>query len=270
MYKFDVKKVTDDLIKWILDWFEKNGKDCNAVLGMSGGKDSTIAAALLAKALGPERVIGVAMPDTDQSINDADKICKYLGIKYMEVPIWGVTGAYKRMVDNNNPRPLEYDGTTNIIEWSKQTEQNIPPRIRMTTLFAIAQTWNGRVIETCNLSESYIGYLTIFGDGAGVVSPLGGLTVTEILRIGDYIGLPYEWVHKTPDDGLPHSTTDEAKIGFSYAELDRLIRESEPIEGVCTNDPTLTKEEKIYRMYYTSDFKRKLLNIPTFKPNIDE
>ena len=260
MYKFDVKKVTDDLIKWIQDWFEKNGKGCNAVLGMSGGKDSTIAAALLAKALGPERVIGVAMPDTNQSINDADKICEYLGIKYMEVPIWGMTGAFHRIID---------DACCDF-EWSKQAEQNIPPRIRMTTLFAISQTFNGRVIETSNLSENYIGYLTIFGDGAGSVSPLGDLTVTEVLQIGDYLELPYEWVHKVPDDGLPHSTSDEVKIGFSYAELDKLIREGIVPEGMCTNDPNITKEEKILGMYRNSQFKRDIVRIPTFRPNVDE
>lgn len=263
MYKFDVKKVTDDLIKWIQDWFEKNGKDCNAVLGMSGGKDSTIAAALLAKALGPGRVIGVAMPDKRQGVNDADKICKHLGINYIYAPIGFACDGIRNssIVVNNEPR--------NDM-WSKQTEQNIPPRIRMTTLFAIAQTFNGRVIETSNLSENYIGYLTIFGDGAGSMSPLGNLTVTEVLQIGDYLGLPYEWVHKVPDDGLPHSASDEIKIGFSYAELDKLIREGIVPEGMCTNDPALTKEEKILKMYRGSQFKRDIVRIPTFNPVVDE
>ena len=140
----------------------------------------------------------------------------------------------------------------------------------MTTLFAIAQTFNGRVIETSNLSENYIGYLTIFGDGAGSMSPLGNLTVTEVLQIGDYLGIPYEWVHKVPTDDLPFSDTDEAKIGFSYDELDRLIRESIVPEGMCTNDPTLTKEEKILKMYRDSQFKRDIVRIPTFNPVVDE
>lgn len=149
----DVKNITEKCILWIRDWFDKNGKGCNAVIGMSGGKDSTIVASLCCKALGPERVIGVAMPDNGQGINNADKICEHFGMRYMCVPIDGITGAFDFALMTHTKSDI-----------SEQTSQNIPPRVRMTMLYAIAQSHNGRVANTCNLSEDYIGYSTLYGD----------------------------------------------------------------------------------------------------------
>lgn len=251
-YTFDVEKVTNECIQWIKDWFEKNGPGCNAVLGLSGGKDSTIVAALCAKALGPDRVIGVAMPDNRQGINEADKIAEYLGIKFLVLPIGYICSSFDVASDN-------------YIDWSVQTKQNIPPRIRMTMLFAVSQTFNGRVANTCNLSEDFVGYATLFGDAAGSFAPLSQLTVTEIYQIGDYFGLPYEWVHKVPDDGLPHSSPDEEKFGFSYAELDRYLREGVEPEGKCNNSDEL-KIDKIKRMHMNNKFKTEIVKIPCFWP----
>lgn len=249
-YTFDVEKVTNECIQWIRNWFEKNGPGCNAVLGLSGGKDSTIVAKLCAEALGPDRVIGVALPENGQGINEADKIAEYLGIKFMTLPIGDICDLF------------------NVTEgWSVQTLQNIPPRVRMTMLFAVSQTFNGRVANTCNLSEDFVGYATLFGDAAGSFAPLSQLTVTEIYQIGDYLGLPYEWVHKIPDDGLPQSSPDEAKFGFTYAELDDYIRFSiEPV-GYCNNSNEL-KIDKIRRMYWNNKFKTDIVRIPCFDPNL--
>lgn len=253
-YNFDVEEVTNHLILWIRNWFEKNGKGCKAVLGMSGGKDSTVAAALLAKALGSNNVVGVMMPDLGQGLNEADEICKHLGINCIYAPIDNITGAfYDSDITKDN-------GIWSLNNFSKQAEQNIPPRVRMTMLYAISQTVNGRVINTCNLSENTIGYETIFGDAAGDMSPLGNLTVTEILKIGDYIGIPRKWVHKTPDDGLPNSMPDEEKFGFTYAELDDYIRTDNPE----TEDGHWAKIES---MIYSSKFKRE--SMATYKP-LDE
>lgn len=255
VYDFNVEDVTKGCIKWIKNWFEVNGNGCNAIIGISGGKDSTIVAKLCVEALGKDRVIGVAMPDKGQGINDADKICKYLGIKYMCMPIDGITGGFKSIWNRIGDEDFR---------WSEQSEQNIPPRVRMTMLYAIAQTYKGRVANTCNLSEDYVGYATLFGDSAGSFAPLSKLTVTEIYSIGDYLGLPYEWVHKTPDDGLPHSTSDEVKFGFTYAELDDYIRKGiEPV-GMC--DSGETKIAKIQRMYESNKFKTEILQIPSFDP----
>lgn len=229
----DIAKLTENCIQWIKDWFEENGPTCNAIIGISGGKDSTVVAKLCVEALGADRVIGVAMPDEGQSLNDADKICEYLGIKFIVAPINGITSA--------------------VTQYSKHTTQafqNVPPRARMIMLYAISQTNNGRVIGTTNLSEFYVGYFTRYGDGGTDVEPIGNLTVTEVLEIGDYLGLPYEWVHKTPDDGLPHSSPDEEKLGFTYKELDEYIR-----NGV---EPEKIKLYKIIQMHKKNLFKETI------------
>ena len=241
----DYTKVKDKLVEWIRDWFEYNGKGCNAVLGMSGGKDSTICAALLVEALGKDRVIGVAMPDCDQGLNGAYEICEYLGIKFLRMPIDHITEGFYGLLP---------DGQT----LSKQSQQNIPPRIRMTMLYAIAQTFDGRVCCTDNASENYLGYSTLFGDDAGSFAPIGELTVTEVRAIGDLLGLPREWVYKTPDDGLPHSSTDEEKFGFSYETLDKYIRGEEV--------PDEETKAKIDRMHANTEFKRRIIHVPAFNP----
>lgn len=258
-YNFNVEEVTKNCIQWIKDWFNENGKTCNAIIGISSGKDSTIVAKLCVEALGADRVIGVAMPDNGQGTNEADKIAEYLGIKYMVIPIDGVVAEFHKVWD---------DQDSDVI-WSKQSEQNIPPRVRMTMLYALSQTFNGRVANTCNLSEDFVGYATLFGDAAGSFAPLSQLTVTEIYQIGDYLGLPYEWVHKIPDDGLPHSSSDEKKFGFSYAELDRYIREGIVPEGACENNPDELKVDKIDRMHRNNKFKTEIVQIPHFNPLVE-
>ena len=244
MEKIDIKRVKDECVKWIRDWFEVNGKGCNAVLGLSGGKDSTIVAKLCVEAIGKDRVIGVAMPDTLQGLNEADKIAEYLGIKFINAPIGRITNEYKNI----------FIGT----KVSTQTLQNIPPRARMTMLYAIAQTYNGRVIGTCNLSENYIGYFTAWGDGVSDCEPLANLTVTEVRALGHELGLPTEWVDKTPDDGLPHSSPDEVKFGFTYAMLDKYIR-----EGECDYEDIKCK---ILERHNKNLFKMRRLALPSYLP----
>lgn len=234
----DYQKLKDECVAWIREWFDNNGKGCKAVLGMSGGKDSTVAAALCAEALGRENVVGVAMPAKGQNLNGADEICDYLGIRYICTPIGDIINSFEG-IGSSFPEPL-----------SKQTEQNIPPRVRMTVLYAISQTLGGRVVNTCNLSEDWIGYATRWGDSVGDFSPLGNLTVQEIRGIGHAMGIPSKWVDKTPDDGLPHSCSDEEKFGFTYEVLDRYIR-----TGICEDSET---KEKIDRMHRNNLFKMSM------------
>ena len=242
----DYIELKDQCIRWIRDWYERNGKGCRAVLGMSGGKDSTVAAALCAEALGKENVVGVAMPAEGQSLNGADEICEYLGIRYICAPIASIVKGFEDV------RAVVEEG------FSNQTEQNIPPRVRMCVLYAISQSVNGRVVNTCNLSEDWVGYATRWGDSVGDFSPLGGLTVQEIKGIGHALGIPAKWVDKIPDDGLPHSCSDEQKFGFTYEVLDRYIR-----TGVCDDEAV---REKIDRMHRNNLFK---LSMPeAFKPEL--
>lgn len=244
MIEIDYNRLKNDCIQWIRDWFEKNGNGSNAVVGLSGGKDSTIVAALCAEALGKDRVIGVAMPDTLQGLNDADKIAEYLGIKFLNVPIGRITN--------------EFHNFDSLINLSDQAVQNIPPRVRMSMLYAVAQSVNGRVACTCNLSEDYIGYSTLFGDSVGSFSPLSNLTVTEVIALGHELGLPSEWVDKTPDDGLPNSSPDEVKFGFTYATLDKYIR-----TGVCDDEDA---KKKILDRHYKNIFKSLIIRVPAFLP----
>lgn len=206
---FDAVKVKDQCVEWIRDFFETNGKGCNAVLGISGGKDSSVAAALCVEALGKDRVIGVLMPNGEQAdIDSSYMLVNHLGIKHFVVNIHDAVEGVKNAV----PFPL-----------STQSITNLPPRIRMSVVYAVAQSHNGRVVNTCNLSEDWVGYSTRYGDAAGDFSPLSHLTVQEVKAIGRVLGLPEELVEKVPIDGLC-GKTDEDNLGFTYAELDKYIR----------------------------------------------
>ena len=242
---FDVKKVKNDCINWIREWFDKNGDGCNAVIGISGGKDSSVVAALCVEALGKDRVIGVLMPNGEQSdFQDAIDLVEYLQIKNYTVNI-------KETVESiNNSLPDELDITN-------QTIINIPPRVRMTTLYAISQSLNGRVANTCNLSEDWVGYSTRYGDSVGDFSPLSNLTVTEVKALGRELNLPEHLIHKVPADGLT-GKTDEDILGFSYEVLDRYIR-----KGICEDEEI---KRKIDTLHERNLFKLQLM--PSFKFNL--
>lgn len=240
---FDAVKVKNECVEWIRDFFAANGKDCNAVVGISGGKDSSVAAALCVEALGTDRVIGVLMPCGEQAdISASYTLVNHLGIKHYVVNIKDAVEGLKKNI------PLEL---------SVQSATNLPPRIRMSTLYAISQSHNGRVVNTCNLSEDWVGYSTRYGDAAGDFSPLSNLTVQEVKAIGRVLGLPDELVDKTPTDGLC-GKTDEDNLGFTYAELDRYIRTGE-IDNKAT-------KEKIDGMHSRNLFKLQLM--PAFEPKL--
>ena len=240
---FDALKIKNQSVDWIRAFFEKNGPDCKAVLGISGGKDSSVAAALCVEALGKDRVIGVLMPQGVQhDIDAAYLLVNHLGIKHYEVNIKdAVEGVLK-----NIPEDLEL---------TPQSLQNLPPRIRMSTVYAISQSVNGRVVNTCNLSEDWVGYSTRYGDSVGDFSPMSNLTVTEVKAIGHILGLPEELVEKTPIDGLC-GKSDEENLGFTYAELDVYIR-----TGYIED---MAKKDIIDRKHKANLFKLQLM--PVFEP----
>ncbi|MCR5093361.1 MAG: NAD(+) synthase [Lachnospiraceae bacterium] len=241
---FDAAQEIERIVEWIRLWFSANGPQASAVIGLSGGKDSTIVARLLVEALGAGRVVGVLMPDGEQAdISDSREVAAFLGIRSFEINIGSAVQALAGEV--SKALPLLRD-----------TKINVPPRIRMATLYAVAQSLEtgGRVANTCNASEDYIGYSTKYGDAAGDFSPCSDYTVTEMLMIGDALGLPEHLVHKTPSDGLS-GMSDEDKIGFTYAVLDRYIR-----TGLCEDERI---KEKIDDMHMKN--LHKLQTIPALR-----
>ena len=235
--EFDVKQATEGAVQWIRDWFEQNGKGCNAVIGISGGKDSSVVAALCVEALGKDRVIGVLMPNGEQpDIDCSQQLVAHLGIPYY---VCNIHEAVEGVLNS-----LKKSG----VEISRQTIVNLPPRIRMSTLDALSQSNNGRVANTCNYSEDWVGYSTRYGDAAGDFSPLGKLTVREVKAIGAYLNLPRNLVEKVPSDGLT-DRTDEDNLGFTYAALDEYIR-----TGVCTDEAAKAKIDRLHKL---NEFKLK-------------
>lgn len=243
------------VINWIRVFFADKPRDVKAIIGISGGKDSSICAALLTSALGTDRVLGVLIPNGEQSdIADSEEICKHLHIKYVKVNIGKVYNELTKEILSNSIcnayKGIAVDGPKSAYK------TNTPARLRMVTLYGIAHQCNGFVVNTCNLSESIVGWETYGGDGFGDFSPLGKLTVKEVIALGDYMNLPKHLVHKTPSDGMCGSS-DEDKLGFTYAELDESIRNS--VVG-----PNF---EKILEMNRKSHFKHDNIHIPTFDPH---
>lgn len=247
IYKFNAKETKDKLVKWIKDWFEVNGKDCNAVVGISGGKDSSVVTALCVEALGKDRVIGVMMPQGVQSdIRYSYKLITHLGIRFYEINI------------NAPVNNIISSMCREMISPTKQTQFNLPARIRMSTLYAVSQSLNGRVANTCNLSESLLSWESRWGDAVGDFSPLADLTVQEVKAIGYELGLPKELIEKIPSDGLCGNSDEEA-MGISYSAMDSYIRTGE-IED-------MKMKEKIDKRIEKYRFKRE--PIPYFKTELD-
>ena len=247
MREFDVKKQTEALIAYTRDWFNKFGDNSRAVIGISGGKDSSVTAAVLKEAIGTDRIRAVIMPNGEMSdIDDAILLANHLGLTYEIVPI----------TDYYNAAIATFEKATTF-DVTKDLKINLAPRLRMSTLYAVAQGQGvtSFVVNTCNASEDYVGYSTKYGDAAGDVSLLQDLTVTEVLQVGEYLGLPKQLVHKVPSDGLS-GMSDEDKLGFKYAQLDEYISDSNA-------DIPADVRESIQKKYVANLHKLQLM--PAFK-----
>jgi NAD+ synthase len=245
-----MQKLTKDVIQWIKDYYKDN-PDGKAIIGISGGKDSTIAAALCVKALGADRVVGVMMANGVQSdIKDSEEVCRILDIRGLKVNVLRAFTSICDQIDYN------YDYTLGSTAHNDMIKTNLPARLRMATLYAVAALYpNSRVVNTCNFSEDYVGYSTKYGDAAGDFSPLGRLTVREVLQIGDDLGLPKHLVHKTPSDGMC-GKTDEDNLGFTYEELDSFLLDFK--------HPSPDKYKRIMQLHNST--RHKYNPMPTFVP----
>lgn len=249
-YYFDTERAYNE----IKAHWEKWAKSVNAkgwIVGISGGKDSSVVAALAAKIFGANAVLGVMMPNGEQKdISDSKEVCKFLGIKSVTV---NIGKAFEELQDEIVYEALQICG---IEKPSADTITNMPARLRMTALYAVAQSMDSIVLNTSNRSENVVSFATLYGDHAGSYAPIQNLTVTEVMQVGDYLGLPRHLVHKTPIDGL-QPLSDEDKLGISYADIDKVIREDKGSDAT---------KEKVWEYYKRGKFKLRMVQIegPTF------
>lgn len=246
-YEFDPAEQVKLIENFIKTYFAENGSPTTkAVIGISGGKDSTIAAALLVRALGPDRVIGVMMPESVQTdIDDSRKVCEILGIHGIEIDVGPACSALYRAIDEG----YDYDHTCRN---TPAVVTNTPARIRMATLYAVAAMVGGRVCNTGNASEAFIGYTTKYGDLAGDFAVLRYLTVREIYAIGDYLELPILLVHKQPADGMS-GKTDEDNTGIPYDAIDDFL-----LDGII---PKMAIWEKMQAAHKRNEHK-EVIQLP--------
>ena len=246
-YIFHAEQARDALVAGVRKLAESQGFR-RVVVGISGGKDSTVTAAVCARALGAENVFGVMMPDGEQAdIEDSRRVCAALGIQARTVNIGKIHDALREATDQLGPNTE--DGGFPVPP-SRESDINVGPRLRMTVLRYIAQALGARLAGTGNLSEATVGYCTRDGDTSCDFAMLGALTSVEVVAVGLTMPeIPRELVEKTPTDGLS-GRSDEERLGLRYADIHRYIR-----EGSCGDPET---DEKIRRKEQANLHKRRM------------
>ncbi len=256
---FNEEEVTVEIINYIRDYYQKNNLE-GAVIGISGGKDSAVVAGLFTLALGKDNVKGIWMPchSSNKDKDDAIKLANHFGFTLLEYDLTKIYENYVKGIKKN------YQVDDDLL---KNSNINIKPRLRMMTLYYFAAMLSAKegktyiVPGTSNKSEIYTGYFTKGGDNVSDILVLSDLVVSEVIKIGDYIGVPYEICHKTPDDGLS-GKSDEEKLGVKYADIEEVIKEKETGEKSLnideeTRDKVIKLHIKNMHKYQIPSFKKK-------------
>ncbi len=220
-YTFDAAAARDNLVAAIQETARAQGFS-RVVLGISGGKDSTVAAALCARALGKENVYGVMLPDGEQKdISDSRRVCEALGIQQRTINIGPMHEYLREVTDQKGSVAAEGEFS---VPYNRESDVNVGPRLRMTTLRYMAQAMNARLVGTGNFSEITVGYCTKDGDTSSDFSLLGDLTSVEVVQVGLTMEeIPEDLVVKTPTDGLS-GKSDEERLGVTYQQIHDYIR----------------------------------------------
>ena len=217
--KFNVKLEVENIINFIKNYYSKfNFK--GVVIGISGGKDSAVVSGLFSLALGKENVIGLTMPcySKEEDKNDAKIVANHFGFDLYDIDLTEIFNLFKKKLVNFK----------NIDDYAYNSDINLKPRLRMNTLYYIASLFSskyqkGYLVAGCgNKSEKFVGYTTKWGDNASDIEILSDFTVNEVIKIGEYIGVPKKILYKIPNDGLS-DMSDEEKLGFTYDEIERVI-----------------------------------------------
>lgn len=239
-YGFKVEEALGEIERHWREWAKATGAK-RWVVGVSGGVDSTVVLSLACRFFGPENVIGVMLPKGVQmDIGDSERIIDHTGATPLLIDIGEST---RLILANLHWRNYEVTDAARI---------NLPPRIRLAALYAVAQTVGGMVLNTSNLSEDMLGYATLWGDTCGSYAPIQALTKTEVMAVADAIGVPHDLGHKTPADGL-QDKSDEERLGLTYADVDRFIR---------TGEASADVREKSLRLYRANRFKLEMIRLP--------
>ncbi len=238
-------KQTEGAIDWIKEYVKQSGAK-GVVIGDSGGKDSATVLGMAVKALGKENVLAVSMPchSVSHDFDDAKLVADTFGVKFLKVDL---TKTYNEMENEIQVAMGE--------KLSKEATINMKPRLRMITLYGMAQSLGYLVIGTGNLCEAMVGYTTKWGDNASDFNPIGNFTVDEVLAIGKYVGVPERILQKAPNDGLG-GKTDEEKMGIKYSQIAEMIE---------TGNTEENAKKEILKRYEASKHKRELVPIYTFE-----
>lgn len=244
----NLEEETNNIIKWIKEYIKQSGAK-GVVVGNSGGKDSSTVIALATKAIGKENVITIGMPclSNDNDLEDARLVSETFNVPILEIDL---SSTYNELEDKINKELIKNNLSNEI---SKEGKINIRPRLRMTTLYGVAQTLGYLVAGTGNKSEAFVGYTTKWGDSSSDFNPIANFTVEEVLQIGKYLGVPNKIITKAPNDGL-EGKTDEEKMGVTYKQI------AEYMETGKTDIEVIEKIEKLHKI---SEHKRN--PIPEYK-----